>query len=241
MKYYTTQWYNDGLVSQMHEPMRKTQNAAQFSEKFFEKLYRVEKKNFIRYYKRAAKLQRIPFDTESTEKQFGVNYEENLAFVKANLPEEILANVKDVRVLALGSAEYGVAEQIERYCGKLKRKCNEIEDQYEEELEKVAEKIGWDTVHALDNLIDAQIESIEDAADDIIVCLYVEETRTNVTVVLHGSKLPQNAQSAIGGVVCRHELTEDGEALTLGMLCVDSASLPFTFEATAKSLEIKCN
>ena len=241
MKYYTNEWYNDGLVSQMHEQMRKTQNAAQFSEKFFEKLYKLEKKNFVRYYKRAAKLQRIPFDTASTERQFDVNYEENLAFVQKNLPEEILANVKDVRILALGSAEYDIAAQIERYCGKLKRRRNEIEDQYEEQLEKLAEMIGWDTVHALDNLIDAQIESIENVADDVVICLYAEESRANVTVALRGAKLPENGQTAIGGVVCRHELVGEAESFILGLLCVDNASLPFTFEVSARAVEIKSN
>lgn len=241
MKYYTTQWYNNGLVSQMHEQMRKTQNAAQFSEKFYEKLYKLEKKAFVKYYKRAAKFEKIPFDVAATEKQFDVNYEENLAFVKANLPSEILERIKDLRVLALGSVEYDVAAEIERFCGKLKRKCNEVEDKYEEQLENVADVVGWDTVHALDNLIDAQIESVEQAENDVVFCLYAEENRANLTVIACGAKLPENAQNSIGGVVCRHELIADENGLCFGLLCVDNNSLPFTIEVAAQRIEIKTN
>ena len=241
MNFFTPEWLNDRIVAQMHEPMRKTQNASVFSERFFEKLYKVEKKAFIRYYKRAARLQRIPFDTAATEKQFDLNYEENLAFVKANLPADILSDVKDVRVLALGSVEYDVAARIERFCGQLKRKCRDVEEQYEEQLESVAEKTGWDTVHALDNLIDAQIESVDAAAGDVVISLYAEDTRASLTVILRGADLPQSSQNAVGGIVCRPELVESEGNLAFGLLCVNNDSVPFTLEVTAQSVEIKSN
>lgn len=225
----------------MHEPMRKTQNAAQFSEKFFHKLYKLEKKAFLRYYKRAARFQRIPFDSAATEHQFDINYEENLAFVKANLPEEILAKVKDVRVLALGSVEYDVATEIERYCGKLKRRCADVEEQYDEQLAEVGDALGWDTVHALDNLIDAQIESCEQVGDDVVIGLYLEQSRANLTVILRGAKLPENAAKTVGSIVCRHEILKNEDGFTFGLLLVDESSLPLTFETTARCVEIKTN
>ena len=241
MKYFTPEWFNDGIVSQMHETIRKTQNAAQFSEKFYQKLYKIEKKAFVRYYKRAAKLQRMPFDAAGAERQFDLNYDENLAFVKANLPEEILERVKDVRVLALGSVEYDVATQIERFCGKLKRRCLDIEEQYDDQLASVGESLGWDTVHALDNLIDAQIECVEQTNDDVVISLYLEESRASLTVILRGARLPENAQKATGGIVCRHELVKSEDSFSFGLLCVDESSLPFTVEAEAVSVEIKTN
>ena len=241
MKFFTTEWYRDGVTSQIHEPMRKTQNAAQFSEKFFEKLYRLEKKAYVRYYKRAARLQRQLFDAAAAEKQFDLNYEENLAFVKENVPEDILADVKDVRVLALGSVEYDVAARIERYCGKLKKRCRDAEEQYEVQLETVAENIGWDTVNALDNLIDAQIESVEMNGGDLVIGLFCEETRANLTVILRDAQIPANSQAALGGIVCCHELVSDADALSFGLLCVDESSKPFVVETVAKSVEIKIN
>lgn len=241
MKYFTTEWYREGVASQMHEPMRKTQNAAQFSEKFFEKLCKLEKKAFVRYYKRAARFQRQSFDATAAEKQFDVNYEENLAFVKENLPEDILADVKDVRVLALGSVEYDVAARIERYCGKLKKRCRDAEEQYEEQLELIAEAMGLDTVNALDSLIDTQIELIEMNGSDLVIGLWGEETRANITVILRGAQIPENSQAALGGVVCRHELLSLEDSISFGLLCVDENSMPFTMEITAKSIEIKLN
>lgn len=241
MKFYTTEWYNNNVTSQMYTQFRKTQNAAQFSEKFFEKLYKLEKKSFVRYYKRAAKLERRAFDSEAIEKQFDLSYEENLAFVKANLPAEILDKVADVRVLALGSVEYDVAAEIERYCGKLNRLCSYAENEYDEQLDKTAQIVGWDTVHALDNLVDTAIESIKAADNDVVISLWSEEIGAAVTVVLRDAKLPEGAEVAHGAVVCRHELLAENEGLTFGLLCSDAQAKPITLETVTSQVEIKIN
>ena len=241
MKFYTTEWYNNNVTSQMYTQFRKTQSAAQFSERFFEKLYKLEKKAFVRYYKRAARLERKPFDVQNAEKQFDLSFEENLAFVKANLPAEILDKVADVRVLALGSVEYDVAAEIERYCGRLNKLCNDAENEYDEQLEQAAEVVGWDTVHALDNLVDAAIESIEAAGDDVVISLWSEDTGATVTVVLRNAELDEGANAARGAVVCRHELLAQEGKLSFGLLCIDEHSLPLTLEISANALEIKIN
>lgn len=241
MKFYTTEWYNNNVTSQMYTQFRKTQNAAHFSEKFFEKLYKLEKKSFVRYYKRAARLERRAFDAAATEKQFDLSYEENLAFVKANLPAEILEKVADVRVLALGSVEYEVAAEIERFCGKLNRLCNNAENEYDEQLDKTAQIVGWDTVHALDNLIDTAVESVEKTGADVLISLWSEETGATVTVILRDAELPENSECAHGAVVCRHELLVDGERLSFGLLCSDAQAKPVTLESATSRVEIKIN
>jgi hypothetical protein len=239
MKFFTPEWYNDTIVADMHSQMRKTQSAAEFSEKFYEKLYKLEKKAFLRHSKRAAKFSREKFDAMAAEKQFDANYEENLAFVKANLPAEILDRVKDIRVLALGSAEYDVAADIERFCGRVQRECKAVEAAYDEELENVATIVGWDTIHALDTLIGSPIESVNVCDNGKITVVTAGDPEyPSYTVTLDGAQMLTPDVSVMGAVIAQHELTRGENGLLLGILCVGESAGAVACEFSASKISI---
>ena len=238
MKFYTPEWYNDTVVSEMYAQMRKTQSASKYSDKFYEKLRKIELRAFKYHAKRTAKIMRQKFDAQAAEQQFNANYEENLAFVKANLPDEILQNVKDIRVLALGSADYEVTAQIERFCAKMMKKCRNIESQYEEQLEIVAQSVGWETVNSLDLLIGSPIESVVNHGNKVVVTTSAELVGVSYKITLSGvsdESVPQNAQSAI---IHRPELVANGDKLGFGILCFDEESKPLTVEFCAENISI---
>ena len=238
MKYFTPEWYNDTVVAQMCFQLRKTGKAASFSEKFFERLYAIEKKAFLKHSKRAAKFERRKFDAIAAGEQFDANYAENLAFVQKNLPSEILDTVADIRILALGSADYDVAYAITRYCGQINRKCENIEAEYQTELEKIAEKLGWVTVNSLEYLIGAPIASVEQSDNGVVVTTSPEYSGNTYKIDLDGGQIDCDAQSIIGATVMRHELTQSGDALEFGLLCSDENSDMLTLTITAKRIEI---
>ena len=241
MKFFTTEWYNDTIVAEMYSQLRKTQKAAEFSDKFYEKLRKIENKAFLRYYKRIARFSRQKFDAVAAQKQFDSNYEENLAFIKANLPAEILENVKDVRVLALGSAEYSVVAQIERFCGQMNRKCKAVESQYDEQLEKVAEITGWEVVNSLDLLVGSPIESITENDGSIVITTSPELVGASYTAELVCASKVSQPESTLGALITKHELTTDDGGMSFGLLCLDENSEPITVEFAAQNISIRKN
>ena len=62
MRYFTKEWYNDTVIAEMCFAFRKTQKADVYSDKFFEKLYVIEKKAYLKHSKRAAKFEKRKFD-----------------------------------------------------------------------------------------------------------------------------------------------------------------------------------
>jgi hypothetical protein len=238
MNYFTPEWYNDTIVAEMCFQLRKTGKAAAFSEKFFERLYAVEKRAFLKHSKRAAKFEKRTFDAVTAGEQFDANYEENLAFVKKNLPEELLATVADVRVLALGSADYDVAYAITRYCGQINRKCESVETQYQSELEAIAEKLGWVTVNSLEYLVGAPIASVEQVDGAVLITTSPEYSGNAYRVELADGVIDGDARGAVGSTIIKHELTQSDDGFCLGLLCNDVNSDLFTLTVNAKSVNI---
>jgi len=239
MKYFTPAWYNDTVVSEIYTQLRKTQNAAEFSEKFYEKLRKIEQRAFLRYSKRIARFNREKLDVDAVLKQFDANYEENLAFIKVNLPEDILTKVKDIRVLALGSAEYDVAAQIERFCGEVSRRCRAIESSYDEQLQEVANVVGRTTVNLLDALVGSSVASIKTEDDCITIVASPENADVSYTVDLTGGAVLSTRDNVMGALIVQHELTIDGDKLAFGLLCLDESSNAFSVEFSAQSVSIK--
>ncbi len=239
MKFFTTEWYNDTIVSEMYSQLRKTQNAAQFSEKFYNKLFEIEKKAFLRYSKRIAKFERAPFNAAVAEAQFIANYNENLAFIKANVPEDILADVKDIRVLALGSAEYEIAARITRFCGQTERKCRAADQNYEDELQNVANVTGWEVINSLDLLIGSPIESVIEDGGYVTITTSKELVGVSYKVTLEGAIARNLPENTVGSIINQHELAlNDDSSLSFGLLCLDDDSSPLTVEFAAKSVNI---
>ena len=222
--------------------LRKTSKAGAFSEKFFEKLYLVEKKAFLKHSKRAAKFEHRAFDANAVAEQFDANYLENLEFVKANLPEELLDKVADVRVLALGSAEYDVAYAITRYCGQINRKCESVEAKYGEELEKMGERLGWVTVNSLEYLISAPIESVTELDGSVIIKTSPEYSGNAYKVKLTGvTSGAEDLTKLLGTTVIKHELLpyeNSAERISFGLLCMAENSELVAVSLAADSVEI---
>lgn len=224
MKYFTKEWYNNTVVAEMCFQLRKSGKAAVFSEKYFEKLYSVEKKAYLRFAKRLAKVERRKFDEAEASLAFDTNYKDNLEFVGKNLPREIIDDVADIRILALGTVTYDMADRIVRFCGQVNRKCESIDRNYTDSLEDIAEKLGWETVNRLDMLFNAPVSSVEDK--DGTLTLRTSHVNTGVAckVTLCKAKIETMDENVLGSTVLRHELVELSDSdkkYCFSLLCSD--------------------
>lgn len=240
MKYFTKEWYNDSLVSQMCFSFRKTEKAGVFSEKFFESLYEIERKAYLRHTKRSARFERRSFDTKSASEEFEANYKENLAFVERNLPREILDDIKDIRVLALGSVTHDMAARITRYCGSLNNKCEATIRRYDEATDEVVARFGGCIPALFGELTGSPIASVKIENDLAYFTTSHEYTGVAVKITLRGAKLIESDDDLSGSIINNYELLNHGDSgFEFSVLSqLDNLTLK-TLTFTADSIEIE--
>ena len=230
MKFFTEEWYHNTLISQMCFSIRKSGRASTLSDKFFEKLYKSEMAFYAKHLKRAAKFSRTSFDKAAAEAEFEQNYKDNLEFVKT-LPNEILDNIADIRVFALGTVSYEMANVLTRYCGKLNRICQEVQEKYDDSLEEIAEIIGWTPINMLNMISDEEITCVEH------VNSVLEISTANSVIKLTDATASDKLKNA---TVIAFELGRDSDSskFYLGLLCESSDGTLFDEMITFCAIEV---
>ncbi len=239
MRYYTKKWAKNTLVADMCFQLHQNAKAATFSDDYFESLYNARLKDYIKFEKRKARYLRARFDTKAAEPGFAALFHENLSFIKDNLPESILSRVADVRVLALGDAEYDIMHEITRYCGQVDRDCKAVHDAYEEATEALAEKIGWYKINMLEMLLNSNATGYEQCENgSLILSLYNDVSNTNSRLTLQNAILTSGELDTTARVMY-YEITDEGDGrLGFGILCENDKGALFDFSATMTDLEL---
>ena len=238
MRYFTKEWYNDTLIADMCFQLRKNESASEFSEKFFERLYAVEERAYTKYCKRNARASKMPYDKNAALQEFAENYKENLEFIKANLPSEILDDVKDERVLALGTATHDIAMRITRFCGKKNRLCEAAEREYNNASEEADEKIGGEAARLVITLVGAKIISLENNGENAILNFIPAQSLDAKALILKNARIKETDRDLAESTIIKYELLmaeEGGFEFSLLTLAKDSSLLTVSY--TASELE----
>ncbi len=239
MRYFTKEWYNDTMIADMCFQLRKNESASVYSDKFFERLYAVEERAYAKYCKRQARAAKTPFDKNSAALEFAKNYEENLAFVKANLPQEILDDVKDIRVLALGTATHNVAASITRFCGKKNRLCEAAEREYNNASEEADEMIGGATAQKLLALVGAEIVSLESNGENATLMFTPAESGEQRSLTLKAVRAAESDGDLAPSTVIKYELlVADEGGLEFSLLALSNGSSVLTATYHIGGIEI---
>jgi hypothetical protein len=219
--------------------LRKNESASVYSEKFFEKLYAIEERAYAKYAKRNAKALKQGFDKNAVAEEFANNYKENLEFLKANLPSEILDEVKDLRVLALGTATNDVAMQITRFCGKKNRLCEAVEREYNNASEEADEKISGNVANRLLTLIGSEIVSIENNGENATLIFNPAESHETKSITLESATLVESDGSLGGASIVKYELLiahDGGFEFSILALGKDSSLLTASYKTSTLSI-----
>ena len=236
MKYVTKEWYADTILADMCFQMSSSSKAGKLNEKYYLSLYNSQKKWFIRSEKIIAKQAKKKFDLAEAEAAFEASHKENLEYVKANIPGDILADVADIRVLALGSATHDVYDRIVKYCGQVNRRCESVTEQYNSEVEKLAEKIGWTKINMLNKLSNSAIELAQlDESGNFAFATSKEYTGVPCRVDLFDAKILVSDEGLVDAAVAHFEILQgDGENLVFSALCqkLDGSLVEFSAEMT---------
>lgn len=240
MKYFTKEWFDDTILAGMCFQVKKSDKAEAFSEKYYLSLYKSQKKWFIKNEKYIAKHNKVKFDTVAAEAAFEANNQENLDYIKANLPAEILESVADIRVLALGSASPSVTDAITRFCGGVNRRCEKVAEEYNSEVEKLADRLGWDKINMLDHLFNSAIELCQaDENGNFVFATSAEYTGVPCRVDLMGAKVIQCDEGLVGSAVANFEiLPSESGALVFSALCQKFDGTMIEFSAEMQDIEV---
>ena len=239
MRYFTEKWYKDSILAEMCFQIKKTSRASKHSESFFEYLYKSQKKWFINNQKHFAKYTRVPFDRDAAEAAYEANYNENLEYVKANIPAEILEKVADIRVLSMGSATGEVTDEITKFCGRINRQCEAVSEDYDEAVEELAESFGWYKINSLNALSNAMLAEVGEGEGGFVIRTSPENTDFACTVTLKDATVAECNEKLVGATILCFEILKaqnDGQ-IELNLLCLSTTEEYVTFSATAADLE----
>jgi len=143
MKYMTKECHQILQNSNYHIPLRATKYAEQFSEGFYRALYKAREDEMVHIWEAAEKVYWNPdfpqeykppnppsFDPEEIRKNFRTAHRHNVKDLKEHLPEHILRQVADVRVLALHCASAAVKWDITAWCRQNEKMANQTAGVY---------------------------------------------------------------------------------------------------------------
>ena len=185
---FSEEYYND-LYKQEENKWLKLQK--QISNVKFEEVYSQYAGNSVlneHEFKEIEKMlvefnKRTSFDLEQEKKKFNKLHKNNIENLKYKLPNEILDNVADIRVLALARTSVIVKEQITNYCMKKNRIVEKVLDDYREYYNRELKEYEDNIVEEL-SLHDCLITNIIKKKDRLTIELDSSGGFTDIKAVI---------------------------------------------------------
>lgn len=170
MKYMTKEWYNTMQKTGSYILLEMDEKANQFSEEYFNQLYKLEKEKFLQQFK------------SSQFKSFEEYFEYQMNRVKNELPFSILEEISDIRVLALNHVSKSMYDKIKKYCDDNRQFVETTMDDYYRKFEKQFKNNK--PKFAQENFHDSDIINFEKRGNDYLVKLNNEYAFTDVNTII---------------------------------------------------------
>ena len=195
MKYCTKEWYQTMQKTDFHLLLKVSKKAEVFSEEYYKELYAKRETEQLRMDEEVSKVKfeeicseeefvsheefenarkdyeknSLKFDPEETKKNFRTAQDYNIELLKTSLPEEILAKVADIRVLALDVCTAEVKRLITKFC---KNNEKTVELTMKKLTKAEQEQFGENPPEFTDESFhDCQITALEKSGKDIVIKL----------------------------------------------------------------------
>ena len=192
MKYFTKEWYALCQNSDWHLNMSVSKNAEEFNEDYYKDLYTRRRRAFVKEQKEVAEVLGEEFSKAKAEVQFMENHERTVKSMEESIPQNILAEVADTRVLALDIATKEVRQKLKAWCEQNKKEADA----------KVKE---YDGLQMEENLHDAVIRTMEMKADTLTFKLDCADVKK---VVFKNYKVLEQGGYVLGATWLHQEVYE---------------------------------
>ena len=131
MKYFTSEWYEMCQNANWHLNMSVSKNAEEFSEEYYKDLYTRRRRAFVKEQKEVAEVLGEEFSKVKAEVEFMNQHEATVKRMEASIPQNILAEVADTRVLALDIATKEVRQKLKAWCEQNAKAADEMVKAYD--------------------------------------------------------------------------------------------------------------
>ena len=192
MKYFTKEWYALCQNSDWHLNMSVSKNAEEFNEDYYKDLYTRRRRAFVKEQKEVAEVLGEEFSKAKAEVQFMENHERTVKSMEESIPQNILAEVADTRVLALDIATKEVRQKLKAWCEQNKKEADA----------KVKE---YDGLQLEENLHDAVIRAMEMKAETLTFKLDCADVKK---VVFKNYKVLEQGGYVLGATWLHQEVYE---------------------------------
>ncbi|MGM9537449.1 MAG: DUF4085 family protein [Candidatus Onthomonas sp.] len=186
-----------------------------------------------------------PFDREAKTAQFHAEWEALMAELSAVLPQKILDQVADLRVLALGVSTREVKREIARFCKENEARVEKANQDYSAFLERKQNRYP-DALMEHYGFQDCVVAGLEWQGTDLILHLDNEKSYCQVkTAIWHQAKILEEEPGLTGSLWLQEEIypVEGGFAFhnlletehgTLIYFTLQAAGIDFEFDAPAE-------
>ena len=164
MKYYTQQWWRDSQKSHRILFLKVSDEAKEYSEQYFQRLYRELLDEYIAFWKR--KLDWIDKNPEDLTAEI---YSSRLNQLESDLPDEIKNAIADIRAAALGFVAHDIFEKIQTYCKKLEEQTIAVMNSYRDYYASIKDRIPKQIAEPLLSQHEARVRKIGFLNGDYII------------------------------------------------------------------------
>lgn len=167
MKYFTQQWYHDSQKVHIHYSLNVSNEAKDYNEEYFQKLYKEKMDEFRSTYLNWADEDRLKF--ESADDFAAKWYLQSLSHLNNCLPAEIKEGIADIRIAALGFVTQEVHDKIKAFCENIDRQTQAQLTMYDNYYKSIKESIPKRIRQPLSSQHDAHIKRIGLLNGDYII------------------------------------------------------------------------
>lgn len=141
MRYMTKEWYETAQKTSYHLGLKVSKKAETYSECYFKELYKQKENEWLELWKNVYGISiknaiLEEFNPEQEKLKHKQALQRNVKSLREKIPEDILQNVADIRVLALQVASREVKQKITKYCKQNEKKVNIAIATYQKEYRK---------------------------------------------------------------------------------------------------------
>ena len=167
MKYFTKEWYETCQNSGWHLNMSVSKNAEEFNEEYYKDLYTRRRRAFVKEQKEVAEVLGEEFSKGKAEQEFLCRHEETVKRMEESIPQNILAEVADTRVLALDIATKEVRQKLKAWCEGNLKQMHDVQDTYWKQVSPELKDAVGEEIQKNFNFHDAVTKSMEMKADTL--------------------------------------------------------------------------
>lgn len=223
MKYFTKEWYALCGQCAYQYDLTPSPSAKRKSEAYFQSLYAQKLEEHLQAAEALSQMspeelfgtadeaflrdyQAEPFDREAKTAQFKTEWEAAMAELSAVLPQSILDQVADLRVLALGVSTKEVKRDVARFCKQNEAKVEKANQDYADFLDR-KERRYPDELMEHYGFCDCIVTGLERQGTDLILHLDHSCASTKVkTVIWHQAQILEEDPGVVGSAWVREEL-----------------------------------